>query len=169
MQALVENDEAYEFARSVALTALHAAVKASMLDAAVFVGYLTSLFRGRLRREPCFIWDEMVNVAALMRVEHLKPDILKAYREGMCESMGDLDLAEVLEILHGRDPFPGWAKDEVKPIDDVELELSAWPYFMEKQPVAAKPIKDKTGRNDPCPCGSGKKHKKCCGGAVGSN
>ena len=22
---------------------------------------------------------------------------------------------------------------------------------------------DKVGRNDPCPCGSGKKHKKCCG------
>ena len=22
----------------------------------------------------------------------------------------------------------------------------------------------KTGRNDPCPCGSGKKFKKCCGG-----
>ena len=21
----------------------------------------------------------------------------------------------------------------------------------------------KIGRNDPCPCGSGKKHKKCCG------
>jgi hypothetical protein len=23
----------------------------------------------------------------------------------------------------------------------------------------------KTGRNDPCPCGSGKKYKKCCGAA----
>jgi len=23
----------------------------------------------------------------------------------------------------------------------------------------------KVGRNDPCPCGSGKKHKKCCGKA----
>ena len=22
----------------------------------------------------------------------------------------------------------------------------------------------RTGRNDPCPCGSGKKYKKCCGG-----
>jgi uncharacterized protein YecA (UPF0149 family) len=22
----------------------------------------------------------------------------------------------------------------------------------------------KTGRNDPCPCGSGMKYKKCCGG-----
>jgi uncharacterized protein YecA (UPF0149 family) len=22
---------------------------------------------------------------------------------------------------------------------------------------------EKIGRNDPCPCGSGKKYKKCCG------
>jgi preprotein translocase subunit SecA len=28
-----------------------------------------------------------------------------------------------------------------------------------KQPVRVK----KPGRNDPCPCGSGKKYKKCCG------
>jgi uncharacterized protein len=25
----------------------------------------------------------------------------------------------------------------------------------------------KIGRNDPCPCGSGKKYKKCCGGVAG--
>ncbi|WP_300923614.1 SEC-C metal-binding domain-containing protein, partial [uncultured Desulfovibrio sp.] len=25
----------------------------------------------------------------------------------------------------------------------------------------------KVGRNDPCPCGSGKKYKKCCGRAAG--
>lgn len=30
----------------------------------------------------------------------------------------------------------------------------------QKQYVRASP---KVGRNDPCPCGSGKKHKKCCG------
>ncbi|NSW92407.1 MAG: SEC-C domain-containing protein [Firmicutes bacterium] len=30
--------------------------------------------------------------------------------------------------------------------------------------MATGPIKvEKTGRNDPCPCGSGKKYKKCCG------
>ena len=23
-----------------------------------------------------------------------------------------------------------------------------------------------SGRNEPCPCGSGKKYKKCCGGGV---
>jgi len=26
----------------------------------------------------------------------------------------------------------------------------------------------KVGRNDPCPCGSGKKYKKCCAGAASS-
>jgi len=33
-------------------------------------------------------------------------------------------------------------------------------------PEKAKQIKlqqPKVGRNDPCPCGSGKKYKKCCG------
>ena len=31
-------------------------------------------------------------------------------------------------------------------------------------PVAKKPATStKVGRNDPCPCGSGKKYKKCCG------
>ena len=31
--------------------------------------------------------------------------------------------------------------------------------------VKKQPIKkgQKVGRNDPCPCGSGKKYKKCCG------
>ncbi|HPQ47262.1 MAG TPA: SEC-C metal-binding domain-containing protein, partial [Clostridia bacterium] len=24
-------------------------------------------------------------------------------------------------------------------------------------------VSQKVGRNDPCPCGSGKKYKKCCG------
>jgi len=34
----------------------------------------------------------------------------------------------------------------------------------EAEPQASKPIirGPKVGRNDPCPCGSGKKYKKCC-------
>jgi len=36
---------------------------------------------------------------------------------------------------------------------------------IEKEYKASKTIvkENKVGRNDPCPCGSGKKHKKCCG------
>jgi preprotein translocase subunit SecA len=29
--------------------------------------------------------------------------------------------------------------------------------------VQQRRVGDKVGRNDPCPCGSGKKYKKCCG------
>ena len=34
-----------------------------------------------------------------------------------------------------------------------------------------KPIKkgEKVGRNDPCPCGSGKKYKKCCGASIAAD
>lgn len=39
--------------------------------------------------------------------------------------------------------------DDDAPIPEVPVE----------QAKSARSI----GRNDPCPCGSGKKHKKCCG------
>jgi hypothetical protein len=35
-------------------------------------------------------------------------------------------------------------------------------YRNEKDEEPEPPAKQKTGRNDPCPCGSGKKFKKCC-------
>lgn len=39
-----------------------------------------------------------------------------------------------------------------------------WYYSDSWQPTRTV-VRDspKVGRNDPCPCGSGKKHKKCCG------
>lgn len=39
-------------------------------------------------------------------------------------------------------------------------------FFVDGKPVSDAPVRrvgPKIGRNDPCPCGSGKKHKKCCG------
>ena len=44
--------------------------------------------------------------------------------------------------------------------------LNKW--RLKKRQGAAKPLvrlHEKLGRNDPCPCGSGNKFKKCCGGA----
>jgi SEC-C motif-containing protein len=44
-------------------------------------------------------------------------------------------------------------------------EGGSW-YFWDGKLVGPGPVRregPKVGRNDPCPCGSGKKHKKCCG------
>ena len=46
-----------------------------------------------------------------------------------------------------------------------EGDVSEAEIISDKQTTAAKPVQShqpKVGRNDPCPCGSGKKYKKCC-------
>ena len=55
----------------------------------------------------------------------------------------------------------------VRVVTEAKREEVAKPMFTNKDDsVAAKPVQRKTakvGRNDPCPCGSGKKYKNCCG------
>lgn len=60
-------------------------------------------------------------------------------------------------------------------IDDVARETADWPALFHLPPVQLPPIplgalrepvrrdEAKVGRNDPCPCGSGRKYKKCHG------
>ena len=49
--------------------------------------------------------------------------------------------------------------------EEVEQFGAAKEQAGDKQQEPSKPLinKDKVGRNEPCPCGSGKKYKKCCG------
>lgn len=43
------------------------------------------------------------------------------------------------------------------------LDGGQWLYIDGDVPDAARRPVDKVGRNSPCPCGSGRKYKKCCG------
>ena len=51
-----------------------------------------------------------------------------------------------LDVRLAREGLPAYFGEDAEPEPEV-------------QPVRV----EKVGRNDPCPCGSGKKHKKCCG------
>ena len=64
---------------------------------------------------------------------------------GMAEDM------MMYEQLAGRMDGPVYPWDE----DVLARMKPEIPTFVREQP--------KIGRNDPCPCGSGKKYKKCCG------
>jgi SEC-C motif-containing protein len=59
------------------------------------------------------------------------------------------------EVHHERSSFRRDGKD------------GCW-YFVDGSKPKGKPVvkADKVGRNDPCPCGSGKKYKKCHGAAA---
>ena len=68
-------------------------------------------------------------------------------------------------------------KKRAKELESV-FEENGWKYKIELEPDKPEDISDleillnplktrlaekKVGRNEPCPCGSGKKYKKCCG------
>lgn len=48
-------------------------------------------------------------------------------------------------------------------VRDAIAEMSWWACFNEEPVETYVRDQPKVGRNDPCPCGSGKKFKKCCG------
>jgi len=71
--------------------------------------------------------------------------------------------------------FAGLAEGAIEMPDDVAFEATEPAHYDEEAAVEA-PLpgvvetvviddEDRIGRNDPCPCGSGKKYKKCCGAA----
>jgi hypothetical protein len=51
-------------------------------------------------------------------------------------------------------------KDRLGPLDVPRRGIYKLPWIY--YPEESKPRSDMPGRNDPCPCGSGKKFKKCC-------
>ena len=78
--------------------------------------------------------------------------------EAFLAETGQQDLKAMAETIRG--VFP----DAVASY--AHLGRSIHKVLVEEQGIQAEPRRTiKIGRNDPCPCGSGRKHKKCCGAA----
>ncbi len=98
--------------------------------------------------------------------------------------MGYDDFRRDLErTLADPEHMAGFEYDQIGPLEDAIGELSGWytfsdaaqqdqerwatspedagPAFADTPLPFVDPFKG-VGRNDPCPCGSGKKYKKCC-------
>jgi preprotein translocase subunit SecA len=56
--------------------------------------------------------------------------------------------------------------EELAPSREQEMVLSHGDSGGDSRPKTVRRQTEKIGRNDPCPCGSGKKYKKCCGKAA---
>ena len=89
-------------------------------------------------------------------------------------------LIPMMMLCHERDEDPEMRPEPISPEqrEDVIAHiaaglLGAYQYFRAQREAYAKTTFTheprcsvaKIGRNDPCPCGSGKKYKRCCGGA----
>lgn len=80
------------------------------------------------------------------------PDAIRKTREIIPETPGEERIEEEIERakrLENPGRRAGTAEEE-------------WEFPGGGSPVGPYIQETKTGRNDPCPCGSGKKYKKCC-------
>jgi Protein of unknown function (DUF1186)/SEC-C motif len=187
LHGLIENDEANEYVRDAAIKAIAGLERSAQMPHAEVIEYFRSLFHGRLQRTPSFAWDGLVCTVADLPAPELLEEVRQAYAEGLVdESVADLksieqDLAApkprhregrslitdaISEMEHWAcfHPEDSWSKKQPEIETPKSLQPTPAPpppsEYVAPQPLVREP---KIGRNDPCPCGSGKKHKKCCG------
>ncbi|HZA91941.1 MAG TPA: DUF1186 domain-containing protein [Gemmatimonadales bacterium] len=148
--------------------------------------YLLQLYDTLQPQQESFVWSGWVLAIALLGLEELSDVVRQAFERGLIEPrvMGYDDFRRDLQrTLADPERMAGFHYDRIGPLEDAIGELSGWYAFsaVAKQDQARRttspghgrlayadtpqsfvdPFKG-VGRNDPCPCGSGKKFKKCC-------
>ena len=177
IQSLIENEAVDEWVRGAALSSLVTLVAVGQKSREEIVSYFGQLFRGKLERQFSHAWNELVSCAADLYPAELINDIERAYEDDLVEP-GYIGWADVNDDLaRGKELTLARLEDNSRHrlVEDTVREMEWWACFRENRRTrtppptargASPPIKrdrPKTGRNEPCPCGSGKKFKKCCG------
>ena len=173
IKALAENEKVDEFVRSAALRSLLVLVAQGIRSREEILVYFQSLFRGKLTRSDNYIWSSLVVESTDLYPDLVYEDIKQAFEDDLIDLMV-IDLKWVDEAMaKGKEAVIEALKADPRQdfIKDTIAEMQWWDAFQ-----TAKPIKQlkrdngqvvregrKVGRNDPCPCGSGLKYKRCCG------
>jgi preprotein translocase subunit SecA len=119
---------------------------------------------------------DMLKTGIGLRAYGQKDPLLEYKKEAfqMFAEMVDKVDEEALSLMYklqlrGKEE-PAKRKEPEKRLQAIHQEAVGMGYSTTNQaeevaPGKPKPVKvgQKVGRNDPCPCGSGKKYKKCCG------
>jgi hypothetical protein len=186
LKGLIEAAEADEFVRTEAFEVLAYLTATGRVARDETQAYLLRLYDTLQPQQESFVWSGWVLAIALLGLETLSDVVHQAFERGLIEpmAMGSDDFRRDLErTLADPERMAGFQYDQIGPLEDAIGELSGWYGFSDaaKQdqerramghgdnPLAfadapqpfVDPLKG-VGRNDPCPCGSGKKFKKCC-------
>jgi hypothetical protein len=183
LQGIVENPDLDEFVRDAALQTHVVLVASGQMSRDDAIAYLRSLFEGKLEREPSCVWSGLAMAVIELAATELMGEARRAYDEGLVDPsvirLEDYEQetsdpeARTFErrtlISDAIAETEWWAAfdEELHTIESSSPELP--PEFVELPasvpyaPPAPYIRGPKTGRNDPCTCGSGKKYKKCCG------
>jgi hypothetical protein len=181
---IILDPEAEEFVRSRMCEALAMLVLRGEADRAAVTKFLRDCFMNVVPQSECYVWVGWQSAIAMLGLSELKLLVRKAFDRGLvdpqCLSFSDFE--EDLQRGINQPGVPRFNDNQYAPFGNIIDELSTWYCFSDKfkedqarrkqraeeqkfaypqpEPVI-NPFKN-VGRNDPCPCGSGKKYKKCC-------
>lgn len=168
MTSLVEDEEANEYVRDAALEGMVTLVARGERSREEIMAYVQSLFRGKLRREHSHIWNGLVDASTDLYPEEVLEDIKQAYEDDLVEEffIGFESVDEAMALGKERVLEDLRKNRRYTFIENTVSEMEWWACFKppppRQVPISSKK-EGKVGRNEPCPCGSGKKYKRCCG------
>lgn len=121
------------------------------------------LFRMWLADDPAWGWGHIGWADCyLFGTKSIQPDYVKA-GEIIGRALGEKNLRDRADVVD-RAIEIYTALDNHQKAAELKKELKDLIGTPKSRTVAATAVSAvKIGRNDPCPCGSGKKYKKCCG------
>lgn len=179
IQALIENESVDKWVRSACLGSLLTLVAAGLKTRDEIVAYFATLFRGGIAPTDEHVISQLVCCATDLGAVELYVDLHTAFAGGRVDTAvvrfeqvkADLEkgtewaLKRLAESPHHHliastvEEMEWWASFHPEPPRERSSAIEEFPASLSTYRREGPKI----GRNDLCPCGSGKKYKKCCG------
>jgi hypothetical protein len=175
---IIRDRNADEFARAKMCQTVAMVTRRGEVPRPTVATFLRDCYAELEPSENCYVWSGWLDAIAWLGLSELKPLAQQAFERGSIDptwlSLKDFEK----DLRHGvehPEAEPLHSDGKLALFGDTITEMSNWACFAPKAPDKKpawrpplwsgmphhEPLRG-VGRNDPCPCGSGKKFKKCC-------
>jgi hypothetical protein len=176
---IIRDSDADEFVRAKMCQTIAMLTRRGDLPRDATAAFLRDCFSQLEPQKDCYVWSGWVDAVAWLGLTELKPLVQQIFLRGSIDpgwlTFRDFE-ADLKYTVEHPDAEPLHADGNLTLFGDTVAEMSGWAGFKPKATSNdafdwglrispgmphREPLR-KVGRNDPCPCGSGKKFKKCC-------
>jgi hypothetical protein len=181
LMGAIESEGGDEFARVAALKALGWLTRErAILSDEEMRAYLARLRLEMKPRDESYLWQSWAETVANLGYDDMRSEVANLHADGWVDprEFGLKHFDEQVKLARKHSSgLAGFEADGVKPFENVIDTLASWSYggdhaFAQEDLSGGRggyggeapyvnPLRG-IGRNDPCPCGSGKKYKRCC-------
>jgi len=174
---IIRDPDADEYIRAKMCRAIAILTRRGELPRETTAGFLGDCFSQLEPKRDCQVWSGWVDAIAWLGLSELKPMAQQAFVRGSIDPEWvtlrefEQDLQYAVDHPEAEPPYPD---GNHALFGDTVAELLEWdsfkpkaardqaPDWLDSPGTSHREPSRKVGRNEPCPCGSGRKFKKCC-------